>query len=264
MNGARQSISAKIKLVARQQQCASLRIDCTLFLAACGHPARPLEHNASVAASDGGVPRIDADAPRVEATEMVVFGANPCMRDDEALDHLGAYYDEHGRGTAAATEWLLAHPDRARPVLLPVVRDARWTLATDDAFWLLGEIGSAVDVPLLREILQPGDRRRTDYAANALGNIGHRSALEVLIEGASSTDIEVVTASLFALGRRGGESARGEIEAHLDDDVVEACRVTIAALEYLGVEPSRKLLEGRQQVETDAWALKRIAEILAP
>jgi len=128
------------------------------------------------------------------------------------LRALGAEDDETRREAAA---WLRDRPELARPALRALLEKGNSVQRVAWAVDILGRIGDERDVPLLEQLLR---KRSGPYWESAQALAKHRSplALTALRRATSAEDPEVAVAAAVALGVRGDETARADLEKLLD------------------------------------------------
>lgn len=212
----------------------------------------------------------NSDASRIlvgaTSTDAAVPAPDAYLLDEEVEQRLSSFAGEDGHGIGGAIEWLVAHPDRARPAIVAALQDfsdrgfhVKFLLRT------LGLIANPDDVPLLRRWFLAECGTTCKYeAATALQLNPSDVAVDVLIEGLTVADERTVSKAVSALGRRGAERARHPIEQLLGHAELPVRLSAIDALVALGVEPSRAKLTEHQKVETDQVVLDRLAEVLGP
>lgn len=184
-------------------------------------------------------------------------------RDEEAERYMHLLGGEDGVGIDGAIEWLVEHPARARPLVrADLLRSNAGGIDVKFELQILGRIGDPADVPLLRSWLLKGNEIHTYYAADALRTHPSPGAFDALVDGLASKQLEVVTRSSRALGRRGDERARAPLEARLDDPSSSVRFAVVSALGDLGVEASRARLERRLSDETDRDVVDALDKVL--
>jgi HEAT repeat protein len=161
---------------------------------------------------------------------------------DEADQRIAALADEHVETRREAAAWLLDHPDAGVPRLRELVEAGRPDQQTTWAVDILGRLGDERDVPLLArllETLRPGPYWE---AAQGLAKHAAPAALEALRRALESDDPEVVGAAAVALGVRGDEAARPDLEARLRHSDESVRYRAVYALQQLGSGPSAEAL----------------------
>lgn len=146
---------------------------------------------------------------------------------------LAALFDEHEQGFGPAMQWLVEHPDDARPGLRALVEREDNGMGTRRAFDVLGRIGHPEDVALLARRL--GEARGTLAADAAHGLALHHdpAAAEALIAATRSAVPDVVGAAVSALGERKYAAARPVLErllAHGDEGVRHRAKLALEDL----------------------------------
>jgi len=182
----------------------------------------------------------------------------------EAERHLGRFSSEHPHERDRALTWLLEHADESRPALVELVRAAAPSAATRAALHVLGRMGHEPDVALLADVLARGDRSLTWDAAQALALHGAPAAMTALLENLRHADIDVGGAAAVALGVRGDERARPDLEALLDHPSETVRYRAVHALKRLGARPSAARLAARYATEPSEQVRRLIAEVTRP
>ncbi len=226
---------------------ALLLVSCSRPPAGDDRPARTdrVFHDASTIAA--GAPTPDAYVEDVEAERYATILSG-----------------EDGHGISGAIEWLVAHPQRARPILrADLSRQNAGGINIKFELQILGRIGDPADVPLLRDWLLKASETQAFSAADALRLHPSPEAFDALLDGAASSDPHQASRAVDALGKRGDERARRPIEQLLDHAESNVRYSAVRALAALGVEPSRALLEARQHIEQDKDVSSMLANVLS-
>jgi HEAT repeat protein len=172
------------------------------------------------------------------------------MIEEQVRQHIEELADEHVEVREDARAWLLDHADISHSALAQIVVSGAPNQRTIGAIRLLGEMSKKEDVPVLELSLQRADPQLLWESAQALGQHTAPVAIDTLLAALQSTNVDIVSAAAVALGTRGDEQARKQIEqllAHPDEHVRYRA---IYALRQLGVEPSAPALRAHAPGET--------------
>lgn len=194
------------------------------------------------------------DPPRAANAAPVPIRNAPgaAMTDPELDDHIGALYDEHPQDFGPAIQWLVAHPERARPALRAIAAERKADLGTARALLTLGRIGDVADVELLAAALREArTHSQTWDAAKALGAHSTPEAAAALIAALASQQPEVAGAAATLLGERKEENARAGLESLLEHPHAGTRYRAVRALGALGAAGSAAALARRARIETD-------------
>lgn len=173
------------------------------------------------------------------------------MSNGELERHLAALSSEHPEDAAPAVDWLIAHPDQARPRLAALVRAAADDQATRRAMEILARIGHDDDVAPLAAVLALGRGSLSWAAAQALAAHPAAAARDALLATLAAPEEEIVSAAVVALGQRRDEAARPALEGLLDHPSAGVRFRAVRALAALGARTSTAALKRRRAVEPD-------------
>lgn len=217
--------------------------------AACSTP-EPARGNQRPPASvaPAGPPAGTADAG--SAPRAVTRGGTN-VSNGELERHLAALSSEHTEDVAPAADWLVAHPEQARPRLVALVRAAADDQATRRAMEILARIGHGDDVAPLADVLALGRGSLSWTAAQALAVHPAVAARDALLAALRARKEEVVSAAVVALGQRRDEAARPALEGLLDHPSAGVRFRVVRALAALGAKASVSALQRRRAVEPD-------------
>lgn len=183
-------------------------------------------------------------------------------KDAELSRAMTGLAGEHEQDFGPAMQWLVEHPERARPAVLALVNAGGDDMGTRRGFDVLGRIGNPDDVAVFARLL--GAAHGTIAADIAHGLALHPSAAarQALIDAAAAKEPDVARAAVTALGSRKDEAARPALEKLLDtNDAILRYRV-VGAVIALGAAPSHAALAHRRSVEKDADVLKLLDQAL--
>ncbi len=150
-----------------------------------------------------------------------------------AEDSIAELGDEHQDGFGPAMQWLVEHPEDARPGLRAFVERGGDDMATRRAFDVLGRIGNAEDVGLLATRLEAARGTLAADAAHGLALHRDPAAGEALIAATGSASADVVGAAASALGERNDAAAKPILErllAHGDEGVRHRAKLALEDL----------------------------------
>lgn len=168
--------------------------------------------------------------------------------------------DEHPEGFGPAIEWLVAHPDLARPALRAELAERPDHLATARALRALARIGAAEDVAAIVATLHAATTSSGVWdAAAALGEHPHGAG--ALVAAAADPSDTIAGAAASVLGDRKVEAGRAAIEALLTRADPGVRYRAVRALGALGVEPSRAALLAARKNERDPDVREALAAV---
>lgn len=169
---------------------------------------------------------------------------------------------EHAHKRNEAFAWLLDHLAQSRPRLVELVEGGQFDERVLGAIYILGQMGQEADVPLLAKTLTEGDQRLAWNSAQALGEHPSPLALDALLAALQHDDADVVGAAAVALGMRGNETTREELERLLERAGESVRYQAVYALRQLGVSPSIETLKKQRERELSAEVRALINEVL--
>jgi HEAT repeat protein len=184
------------------------------------------------------------------------------VSNGEFENHLAALSSEHTEEVGPAMDWLVAHPEQARPRLAALVRAAADDQATRRAMEILARIGHSDDVAPLAAVLDLGRGSLSWAAAQALAVHPAVAARDALLAALEAPEEEVVSAAVVALGQRRDEVARAALEGLLDHPSAGVRFRVVRALAALGARGSMAALKRRRAVEPDGEVKAAIDEAL--
>jgi HEAT repeat protein len=184
------------------------------------------------------------------------------VANNEVAQRLRALADEHDQARREAAAWLLEHPALSRGALRRLAEAAEPTQQTRWAVDILGRLGNERDVDVLANLLTSEQSRLAWDAAQALARHRARAALERLRAATRNENPEVAGAAAVALGIRGDESARPDLEALLSNADEGVRYRAVLALRELGAEASSDALRVATASDGSADVRAAIAEAL--
>lgn len=174
--------------------------------------------------------------------------------------HMHLLASEHG-DRQVGVRWLVENDTIARPALLNLLREEgrKWEKAA--AIEALGKIGHPDDVPVLADMI-PTASGLSWEACQALAVHPDRLAGEMLRTSLRSLDNAQIAHALVALGMRKDPEMRAEIEAYLTHASATLRWKAAHALELLGTQESKELLQQRLAVEPEAEVRDKLQAVL--
>jgi HEAT repeat protein len=185
------------------------------------------------------------------------------MPDDNLKRQMTRLASEHAHERNGARQWFLDHPEGGRPALLNVVTKGEPTHLVREAMYLLAQMGSESDVPVIAAILNRGNGPLAWDSAQALGSHPSKLALQALLDALEHKDPEVVGAAAVALGVRHEDTARKPLEKLLNSENESVRFRAVYGLQKLGAAPSANTLREYQKKETSESVRKLIDEVLS-